>query len=102
MEIIRQGKPELRIKPSKPNTISCSECGCVFQYDDYDTHYATNISYDWEDEDDEAALQAESEDAAQFEPPSPREVPVLWNRTAEEEARGVVLKFPPRDPPSPL
>lgn len=51
MKIIKQGKPELQIKSSKPNTISCSECGCVFQYDDYDTHYATNISYDWEDED---------------------------------------------------
>lgn len=43
MEIIKQGKPELQIKPSKPNTISCSECGCVFQYYYYDPHYATSI-----------------------------------------------------------
>ena len=48
--------------------------------------------YDWEDEDDEAALQAESEDAAQFEPPSPREVPVLWRRPPAEPS-GVVLRF---------
>lgn len=33
MKIIKQGKPELQIKPSKPNTISCSECGCVFEAD---------------------------------------------------------------------
>ena len=25
MKIIKQGKPELQIKPSKPNTISCLE-----------------------------------------------------------------------------
>lgn len=46
--------------------------------------------YDWEDEDDEAAL-AGSEAAAQFEPPPPREVPVLWHRPAD--AGGVVLRF---------
>ena len=38
MKIIKQGKPELQIKPSKQKTMSCSKCGCVFQYDDYDTH----------------------------------------------------------------
>lgn len=45
MKIIKQGKPELQIKPSKQKTMSCSKCGCVFQYDDCDTH----INYDWED-----------------------------------------------------
>lgn len=49
MKIIKQGKPELQIKPSKQKTMSCSKCGCVFQYDDYDTHYATSISYDWDE-----------------------------------------------------
>ena len=53
--------------------------------------------YSWEDEK-ENFVPLDDE----LEPPAPREVPVLWNRTAEEEARGVVLKFPPRDPPSPL
>lgn len=49
MKIIKQGKPELQIKPSKPNTISCSECGCIFQYCDYDTHYPTSTSHGWEE-----------------------------------------------------
>ena len=53
--------------------------------------------YSWEDEE-ENFVPLDDE----LEPPAPREVPVLWNRAAEEEARGVVLKFPPRDPPSPL
>ena len=53
--------------------------------------------YSWEDEE-ENFVPLDDE----LEPPAPREVPVLWHRTAEEEARGVVLKFPPRDPPSPL
>ena len=47
MKIIKQGKPELQIKPSKQKTMSCSKCGCVFQYDDYDTHI--HINYDWEE-----------------------------------------------------
>jgi len=45
MKIIKQGKPELQIKPSKQNTISCLECGCVFQYCDYDTHFG-DLIYD--------------------------------------------------------
>ena len=53
--------------------------------------------YSWEDEE-EGLVPLDDE----LEPPAPREVPVLWNRTAEEEARGVVLKFPPRDPPPSL
>ena len=48
--------------------------------------------YSWEDEEEGiAALDDE------LEPPAPREVPVLWNRSQQEDARGVVLKFPPRD-----
>ena len=53
--------------------------------------------YSWEDEE-ENLVPLDDE----LEPPAPREVPVLWNRAAEEEARGVVLKFPPRDPTPPL
>ncbi|MGH8063263.1 MAG: rhomboid family intramembrane serine protease [Pseudoxanthomonas sp.] len=48
--------------------------------------------YSWEDE--EETLAAPNDE---LEPPAPREVPVLWQRTQQEEARGVVLKFPPRD-----
>ncbi|RDZ26618.1 rhomboid family intramembrane serine protease [Lysobacter silvisoli] len=48
--------------------------------------------YSWEDEEEQiAALDAE------LEPPSPREVPVLWNRPDPEH--GVVLQFPPRREP---
>lgn len=55
--------------------------------------------YSWEIEEElERELAAErARDAAQFEPPSPRDVPVLWNRPEPEE-RGTVLPFrPPRD-----
>lgn len=48
--------------------------------------------YSWEDEE-ENLVPLDDE----LEPSAPREVPALWNRTADEEARGVVLKFPPRD-----
>ena len=51
----------------------------------------------WEDEE-ENLVPLDDE----LEPPALREVPVLWDRTAEAEQRGVVLKFPPRDPTSPL
>ncbi len=47
--------------------------------------------YSWEDEDEEAPAG----DADTLEPPSPREVPVLWQRRQDEE-RGAVLRFPPR------
>lgn len=48
--------------------------------------------YSWEDEEETlAALDDE------LEPPAPREVPVLWQRPAQEAERGTVLKFPPRE-----
>ena len=54
--------------------------------------------YSWEDEE-ESLTPLDDE----LEPPAPREVPVLWNRAqSSDEDRGVVLRFPPRDPPSPL
>jgi membrane associated rhomboid family serine protease len=49
--------------------------------------------YSWEIEE-ELEADAAREERDQFEPPSPREVPVLWRRTPEE--RGAVLRFPPR------
>ena len=51
--------------------------------------------YSWEIEEDLAAAHQAEAERAQFEPPSPRDVPVLWQRPPE--ARGVVLRFPPRD-----
>ena len=54
--------------------------------------------YSWEFED-ELADESLREQHDQFEPPSPREVPVLWQRTPEE--RGVVLPFSPRRPDEP-
>ena len=52
--------------------------------------------YSWEIEEEIEAERARLE-AAQFEPPSPHEVPVLWHRDEQEE-RGSVLPFrPPRD-----
>lgn len=46
MRIIENGNPKMRaISNDTPEKMSCSKCGCVFQYDDYDTH----INYDWED-----------------------------------------------------
>lgn len=50
--------------------------------------------YSWEDEPEDAGPPSE---ASQFELPSPREVPVLWRRPADE--RGVVLRFPGRPSP---
>jgi membrane associated rhomboid family serine protease len=49
-------------------------------------------SWDLEEEADFEPLDDE------LEPPSPRQVPVLWNRAdlARDETRGVVLRFPPR------
>ncbi|HVI59548.1 MAG TPA: rhomboid family intramembrane serine protease [Luteimonas sp.] len=53
--------------------------------------------YSWEIEEELAmqAAEASAADRDQFEPGSPREVPVLWRR--QEEERGVVLRFPRRD-----
>jgi membrane associated rhomboid family serine protease len=50
--------------------------------------------YSWEDED-ESIVPAHDE----LEPPSPREVPVLWQRPdpRPDESRGTVLRFPSRE-----
>jgi len=50
--------------------------------------------YSWEDEE-EGLMPAHDE----LEPPSPREVPVLWQRPDErhDEPRGTVLRFPTRE-----
>ncbi len=54
--------------------------------------------YSWEIED-ELAEDAAREARDQFEPPSPRDVPVLWTSDAHaDEERGTVLPFPPRRP----
>lgn len=50
--------------------------------------------YSWEIEE-ELAAQAAASERDQFEPASPREVPVLWQREEADE-RGVVLQFPGR------
>jgi hypothetical protein len=50
--------------------------------------------YSWEIEEEEAAKANE-----ELELPTPQEVPVLWHRQEQEETRGVVLRFPPREPP---
>lgn len=55
---------------------------------------APRRQYSWEIED-ALAEQAAREQREQFEPPSPRDVPVLWRRAPEE--RSTVLRFPPRD-----
>jgi membrane associated rhomboid family serine protease len=54
--------------------------------------------YSWEIEEEEAAARVDDE----LELPAPREVPLLWLRPEhpEEEQRGVVLRFPPREPPT--
>lgn len=52
--------------------------------------------YSWELE--EEAGPPSQDEQAQFEPPRPDEVPVLWRRERDADARGVVLPFPPRDP----
>src|SRR5690606_13346184 len=54
--------------------------------------------YSWEIEE-ELAEQAAREERDQFEPGSPRDVPVLWHREPAAEERGVVVPFPPRDRP---
>ncbi len=49
--------------------------------------------YSWELEE-ELAQQAATGERDTYEPPRPREVPVLWRRDAEDDRRGVVLRFP--------
>lgn len=50
--------------------------------------------YSWEDEETAPGPTAQERDA--LEPPSPDEVPVVWERPEREPSRGVVLEFPPR------
>lgn len=53
--------------------------------------------YSWEIEEEEAERAAQAERDT-FEPGSPQDVPVLWQREPrEDEERGVVLRFPPRE-----
>lgn len=49
--------------------------------------------YSWEDEEE---LAASNDD--ELEPPAPQDVPVLWHRP--DQPRGMVLRFPPREPPA--
>ena len=49
--------------------------------------------YSWEDEDDAAGAGAERD---VLEPPSPNDVPVIWQRPDAPPEGGVVLEFPPR------
>lgn len=51
--------------------------------------------YSWELEE-ELAGEAARTEREQFEPQRPREVPVLWQRDAQDDPRGVVLRFTPR------
>lgn len=53
--------------------------------------------YSWEIEEESAARDAEQDT---LEPPPPRDVPVLWQRS-EDWVRGKVLRFPPRPEPPP-
>ena len=52
--------------------------------------------YSWELEEEEAERVAQAERET-YEPGSPRDVPVLWQRDPRDATRGVVLRFPPRD-----
>ncbi len=56
--------------------------------------------YSWELEEALAAQEARAAEADrdQFETAPPRDVPVLWQPRQEPEERGVVLRFPSRDP----
>ncbi|MEJ1097471.1 MULTISPECIES: rhomboid family intramembrane serine protease [unclassified Pseudoxanthomonas] len=50
--------------------------------------------YSWEIEEEEAAKAND-----ELELPTPQAVPILWQREQQEEERGVLLRFPPREPP---
>ena len=52
--------------------------------------------YSWEDEDEDED-EVTPGDKEGLEPPTPRAVPVLWQRREDDDARGVVLHFPPRE-----
>jgi membrane associated rhomboid family serine protease len=62
---------------------------CLFQHRD---PRAPRRKYSWEIEEEEAAAAALAEHD-QFEPPSPQDVPVLW-QPPRVPARGTVLRFP--------
>ncbi len=53
---------------------------------------APRRKYSW-DLEEEAEAEARQAEQAQFEPPRPDEVPVLWQRQSDD-ARSVVLRFP--------
>ncbi|MFC3551981.1 rhomboid family intramembrane serine protease [Lysobacter cavernae] len=53
--------------------------------------------YSWEDEDEGLVPAHDQLEHTELEPPSPREVPVLWQRSDPET--GTVLRFPPRREP---
>ena len=52
--------------------------------------------YSWEDEDEQADLQATPAANDELEPPSPHDVPVLWRRTRATGGNNVIV-FRPRD-----
>lgn len=52
--------------------------------------------YSWERDEDEAERAAAPGDAAELEPPPPREVPVLWRRSPDGQGGGVVVPLRPR------
>ncbi|NLA68277.1 MAG: rhomboid family intramembrane serine protease [Gammaproteobacteria bacterium] len=54
--------------------------------------------YSWELEEEQAALEAARAEAerAQYEASAADDVPVIWNRPADD-GRGKILRFPPRD-----
>lgn len=49
--------------------------------------------YSWERDEEEAERAGASGDDAELEPPPPREVPVLWQRTPDGKVRGVVVRL---------
>lgn len=57
--------------------------------------------YSWELEEEQEATSAAQEERDAFEPPPPRDVPVLWHREPcpDDDRRGVVVPFPRRGPP---
>ncbi|QSX79152.1 rhomboid family intramembrane serine protease [Agrilutibacter solisilvae] len=52
--------------------------------------------YSWEIEEELLQQELAQRERDELEPVAPREVPVLWQRPASDDARGTVLPFPPR------
>ena len=50
--------------------------------------------YSWEEEEEAQAMEPAERDS--LEPPSPADVPVIWQRPEPRDERGVVVEFPPR------